>query len=99
MDESILEMFGYQGRGDGGSEDDQRRRESLMEAYRLTGMAKINATVEYICSLLENDVKLLIFAHHISVLDRIEEALVKKKTKFIRIDGNVAMGDRQNRVD
>ena len=70
-----------------------------MEAYRLTGMAKINGAVEYICSLLENDVKLLIFAHHLLILDRIQENLEKKKIKFIRIDGNVQMGERQNRVD
>ena len=43
--------------------------------------------------------KLLIFAHHLLVLDRIEEAIQKKKIKFIRIDGNVQMSDRQNRVD
>ena len=70
-----------------------------MQAYRLSGCAKVDGAVEYILSLLENDVKLLIFAHHKTILDRIEEALMKKKIKSIRIDGDVMMSDRQNRVD
>ena len=33
------------------------------------------------------------------MLDKIQENLEKKRIKFIRIDGNVPMNDRQNRVD
>lgn len=70
-----------------------------MEAFRLSGMAKLEGSIDYIGSLLENDVKLLIFAHHKLVLDRIAEALEHKKIRYIRIDGDVPMSDRQNRVD
>lgn len=97
-DESILEIFGYRGATDESS-NDFRRRESLMEAFRLSGMAKLEGSIDYIGSLLENDVKLLIFAHHKLVLDRIAEALEHKKIRYIRIDGDVPMSDRQNRVD
>ena len=43
--------------------------------------------------------KLLIFAHHRNILDRIETDLSAKKYKLIRIDGEVDMADRQARVD
>ena len=40
-----------------------------MQAYRLSGMAKIKAIKEYINEILENNIKILVFAHHIKVLD------------------------------
>lgn len=43
--------------------------------------------------------KLLIFAHHRVMLDKIQSELVSKKYKFIRIDGEVEMSERQNRVN
>lgn len=59
----------------------------------------MDGVVEYILSLLENDVKLLIFAHHRVVLDRIQSDLTAKKFKTIRIDGEVEMALRQERVN
>ena len=50
-------------------------------------------------SLLENNVKLLIFAHHQMVLDELQEALKKNKYQFIRIDGKTPHVDRQNLVE
>lgn len=94
-----MEMFGLKNSGGEKAEDYYKKRESLMEAYRLSGAAKLDGVVEYILSLLENDVKLLIFAHHRAILDRIEADLNAKKFKLIRIDGEVDMADRQARVD
>jgi len=39
--------------------------------------------------LLENGMKVLMFAHHKVILDGLEESLKKKKAKYIRIDGRV----------
>lgn len=69
-EDMIMEMFGLKNSGDR-NEDYQKKRESLMEAYRLSGVAKLDGVVEYILELLENSVKLLIFAHHRAVLDKI----------------------------
>lgn len=70
-----------------------------MKAYKLSGLAKVEGAKDYIVSLLENNVKLLIFAHHQAVLDEIESALQKNKYEFIRIDGKTKIEERQNLVD
>ncbi len=70
-----------------------------MQAYRLSGMAKIKAVKQYISEILENNIKLLVFAHHIKVLDEIESELKNKKIKFMRIDGSVSMVERANNVE
>ena len=58
-----------------------------MEAYKLTGQAKIEGIKEFIENLIENDVKFLLFAHHTNILDAYEEFCIKKSIKYIRIDG------------
>lgn len=40
-----------------------------MEAYRMSGMAKIKAVKDYITEILENNIKILVFAHHRKVMD------------------------------
>jgi predicted peroxiredoxin len=37
---------------------------SFMEAYKLTGQAKVEGVKEFIENLVENGVKFLLFAHH-----------------------------------
>ena len=43
-----------------------------MEAYRLTGQAKVEGVKDFIENLVKNEVKFLLFAHHIKVLDQLE---------------------------
>jgi len=45
---------------------------SFMEAYRLTGYAKVEGVKDFMSNLIENGVKFLLFAHHINVLDEYE---------------------------
>lgn len=45
----------------------------LVNAYNLTGSAKIKGILEFTETLLENKCKFIIFAHHYDVLDAIEE--------------------------
>ena len=70
----------------------------LVNAYGLTGTAKIKGILEFVETLLENRCKFLIFAHHYDVLDAIEEAVIKKKISHIRIDGKIETTKRYEAV-
>ena len=50
-----------------------------MSAYRLSGEAKLEGICEFLDNLIDNECKFLIFAHHHSVLDGLEDYIVKKK--------------------
>ena len=60
-----------------------------MKAYKLTGESKIRGVCDFIETLVDNGVKFLIFAHHISMIDSLEEFVKTKKFGYIRIDGRV----------
>ncbi|XP_034249372.1 SWI/SNF-related matrix-associated actin-dependent regulator of chromatin subfamily A-like protein 1 [Thrips palmi] len=65
-------------------------KQSTMFSYFMeTGLSKINGVVQYICDMLDNGEKFLVFAHHAKVLDAICNAVESKKTDYIRIDGSV----------
>ena len=51
---------------------------------------------EYIHYLIDNKCKFLIFAHHIVMLDAIEEEVKKLKVDYIRIDGKVKLEKDKN---
>ena len=51
----------------------------LNRCYLLTGLAKLQSINSYLTSLLENDVKILIFAHHQAVMDEIQQHLDRTK--------------------
>jgi SNF2 family DNA or RNA helicase len=67
---------------------------SRMEMYVETGYAKLPGIKEYVNDLLESQVKFLLFAHHVKVLDEIEKFIKKKKYKYIRIDGSTKPENR-----
>ena len=67
-------------------------------AYLKTGLAKIDGVVEFCADLIEQKIKFLYFAHHISMLDGMSKYLEKKKVKFIRIDGRVPAKKRHEYV-
>ena len=62
-----------------------------------TGVSKVPLVLEYLSDLLEGGCKVLVFAHHIKVLDAIEQELFRTKAGHIRIDGSVCPSDRQLR--
>ena len=68
------------------------------KVYKLSAEAKASGVKEYIHYLIENKCKFLIFAHHISMLDAIEEEVKKLKVDYIRIDGKVKLEKRQEYV-
>lgn len=70
----------------------------LVNAYGLTGLAKIKGILEFTDTLLDNKCKFIIFAHHYEVLDAIEEQVIRKKVSHIRIDGKIEVGKRYEAV-
>jgi len=71
-----------------------------LEMFKKTGTAKLKAVKAYVSDLIDQDVKFLIFAFHLNVLDGIEETVKKhKNVKYIRIDGSTTQGKRQKLVD
>lgn len=40
-----------------------------MRCYMLSAIAKLNSVKEYISQILENDVKIIVFAHHKIIMD------------------------------
>lgn len=70
----------------------------LVNAYGLTGLAKIKGILEFTETLLDNKVKFIIFAHHYEVLDAIEEQVIRKKVSHVRVDGKIEMDKRYEAV-
>lgn len=70
----------------------------LLNAYSMTGSAKVKGVIEFLETLVENKAKFIVFAHHYEVLDQIEDSMVKKKIQYIRIDGQVDTGKRYEAV-
>lgn len=44
----------------------------MTKAYKLTGQAKIKGICDYASYLIQNDCKFIVFAHHLEVLDAVE---------------------------
>ena len=74
----------------------EEEKVSTPDLYRLTALAKLDGICEYVKSLLDNEIKFLIFAHHQFVLDKLQEVAEERKVDYIRIDGTIT---GQNRFD
>jgi SWI/SNF-related matrix-associated actin-dependent regulator of chromatin subfamily A-like protein 1 len=76
-----------------------------MEYYGETGIVKAPAVAEFVLEhyfpdeSLQDRKKVLIFAHHVVVLDTISIMLAKKGIKCIRIDGSTKSVDRETYCD
>lgn len=71
------------------------KRGALLKYFQETSKAKARAVCEYVNDLLESDKKFLVFAHHQSMLDEIENECQKNKYDYIRIDGSTSSENRQ----
>ncbi|XP_034945253.1 SWI/SNF-related matrix-associated actin-dependent regulator of chromatin subfamily A-like protein 1 isoform X2 [Chelonus insularis] len=80
-------------------ETSKNQHSTILEYYNESAGQRLKAVCSYINDLLENEQKLIIFAHHVIVLDGISEILNKKRIKYIRIDGNTNSEIRKNNVD
>lgn len=91
-------------KGGAGDEDElnqlQNEERGLMtEAYRETGLTKIEPVAAYVADLIEGGAKFLVFAHHQAVLDGIEAAVKKCKVDYFRLDGKTPAVKRQADVN
>lgn len=72
----------------------EQEKVSTPDLYRLTALAKLNGICEYVKSLLDNEIKFLLFAHHQFVLDKLEELAKERNVGYIRIDGTITGQNR-----
>ncbi|XP_065683664.1 SWI/SNF-related matrix-associated actin-dependent regulator of chromatin subfamily A-like protein 1 isoform X2 [Hydra vulgaris] len=75
------------------------KRTALLAYYEDTSSAKLNGVCEFISDKLLIGQKIIVFAHHIKMLDGIEEVVRKKNICSIRIDGSTNSKQRQILVD
>lgn len=94
-------------------DNDNRGRKSQNElSYQVIGIAKVFGFLEWLslhpivsdtddsnnCEMNARAQKMIVFAHHHKVLDKVQEFLCDKGVGFIRIDGNTLDSDRQSAV-
>ena len=72
------------------------KRAEYMNLWKKTAEIKLPAMLDYLEDLLEGQSKILIFAHHLNVLDNFENHFYEKKINFIRIDGSTPTSERQD---
>ncbi|KAK2819613.1 hypothetical protein Q7C36_021259 [Tachysurus vachellii] len=67
----------------------------ITQMYKQTAIAKAGAVKDYIKMMLETEqLKFLVFAHHLSMLQACTEAVIEAKASYIRIDGSVPSAER-----
>ncbi|XP_056304233.1 DNA annealing helicase and endonuclease ZRANB3 [Danio aesculapii] len=67
----------------------------ITHMYKQTAVAKAGAVKDYIKMMLESEqLKFLVFAHHLSMLQACTEAVIEAKAGYIRIDGSVPSAER-----
>lgn len=78
----------------------EKEDNSFMQAYRLSGESKLGGICDFLDTLLENQCKFLVFAHHQSVMNGLENFMkgLKQKVQYIRIDGSTNLELRHERV-
>ncbi|KAM4602169.1 DNA annealing helicase and endonuclease ZRANB3 [Polymixia lowei] len=63
--------------------------------YKQTAVAKAGAVKDYIKMMLETEeLKFLVFGHHLTMLQACTEAVIEAKAGYIRIDGSVPSSER-----
>ncbi|UKK03009.2 hypothetical protein MACK_003111 [Theileria orientalis] len=97
-DESLWEEMSKYIRKEDQEEGDGSQKYMITKLFMLTGHAKTSGVCRYVEEILENNEKFIIFAHHVFMLDAIEETLRKKKVGYIRIDGSTKMEERSRMV-
>ncbi|XP_032362677.1 DNA annealing helicase and endonuclease ZRANB3 [Etheostoma spectabile] len=67
----------------------------VTQMYKQTAIAKAGAVKDYIKMMLEAEqLKFLVFAHHLTMLQACTEAAIEAKAAYIRIDGSVPSSER-----
>lgn len=74
----------------------KQRKNIMLTLFNESGGAKIPAAIKALDKFLQDNPneKILIFAHHLNVLDEIQTFIQKQNIEFIRIDGSSSSLDR-----
>ena len=91
---------------DNGGERSWDSMQALGEMWRAAGLAKLSALKDYMRDLLSandevgeaNSGKMIVFAHHLAVLDEAQKVAVNARVGFVRIDGSTSQPDRHTAV-
>lgn len=70
----------------------------LAKLRQKTALAKVPDVLEQIKIVMQGKKKLILFAHHISVLDALQEGLEDAKFKVVRVDGSCTSEQRHAAV-
>ncbi|KAF7266549.1 hypothetical protein GWI33_020058 [Rhynchophorus ferrugineus] len=81
------------------TEKSKDKHSLLLTFFSETAKIKIPSVCSYILSMLEKNIKFLVFAHHLIVLNAVEDVLKSKNRKYIRIDGSTTGDQRKYFVD
>ncbi|XP_055917964.1 SWI/SNF-related matrix-associated actin-dependent regulator of chromatin subfamily A-like protein 1 [Eupeodes corollae] len=71
----------------------------LLKFYAETATVKARAVCEYLKTLIKQNLKFIVFAHHKVMMEAISESLDKQKVKYIKIDGNTKSDLRSELVE
>lgn len=72
--------------------------QTVTSLYRDAAAVKLDPVKLYIETILEKNIKCIIFAHHNVMMEGLSEFLKDKKVKFIKIDGTVLSSHRHKLV-
>ncbi len=97
LDEDDLDETGAEEAADDQDQGERDERvNSLMKLFNSSGIAKVPAVLQHVQAFLDDahSGKLLIFAHHRSVMGRLADFLSARGEEFIQIDGRTPTGTR-----
>ena len=66
--------------------------------WTASGAAKAEAAAAYVLEALEGGAKVLVFAHHMAMLDTLETAVRGARVPYVRLDGSTPSRDRHAAV-
>jgi len=73
---------------------------SMLAKIRMkTAIAKVPGVIDQVKMVNDDGKKIILFAHHLNVLDALQEELEKAKLSFVRVDGGTSLKARQEAVE
>jgi SWI/SNF-related matrix-associated actin-dependent regulator of chromatin subfamily A-like protein 1 len=81
------------------SKDNEATENPWVQLYKLTGLCKVEGGFKFCETLLDAQIKFLVFAHHTSVLNEYEHKVKSKKVNYVRIDGNTSEKQKHKNVE
>ncbi len=69
------------------ADEEEPEKSSFFSAYKMTGISKVPGVEDFMETLIENETKFIVFAHHNVVMDMLEACLMRQRVRYVRIDG------------